>query len=167
MTVAFLDHLRFDLARHGVKAELITGGEAGLTLNLELQGTRHVFTRDQIALQAVGIGTLVTVELERQSQSQWIDFSLLVPNVGLDMGRSSRDLTVVAVRTTHLRGDQSYRFHELHGTSTLFWSAETSAAGGLYGLRVRASSRSPGLALPSSSGAQNSRARTHRSDACT
>ena len=101
MTVAFPENLRFDLARHGVKAELITGGEAGLTLNLELQGTRHAFTGDQIAVQAVGIGTLVTVELERQPQSHWIDFSLLVPTVVLDMGHSSRDLTVLAVRTTH------------------------------------------------------------------
>lgn len=143
MTVAFPENLRFDLARHGVKAELITGSEAGLTLNLELQGTRHAFTGDQIAVQAVGIGTLVTVELERQPQSHWIDFSLLVPTVVLDMGHSSRDLTVLAVRTTHhdkdspLRGGQSYRFYELVGTATLFWSAETFWASGIYHLRVQ------------------------------
>lgn len=65
MTGPLRDDLRFDLAGHGVRAELATGGEAGLVLNLELQGTRHVFARGQIALQALGIGTLVTVELER------------------------------------------------------------------------------------------------------
>jgi hypothetical protein len=143
MTAAFPDNLRFDLAGRGVKAELITGGEAGLTLTLELQGTGHVVTGEQIALQAVGIGTLVTVELERESESHWVDFSLLLPELVLDLEHSSKALTALAVRTTHhlevssRRDDQSYRFFELDGTATLFWSAETFLAGDLFDFRVQ------------------------------
>lgn len=144
MTGPLRDDLRFDLAGHGVRAELATGGEAGLVLNLELQGTRHVFARGQIALQALGIGTLVTVELERVVESHRTDFSLLLPSVRLDLEHSTQDLTVLAVQTTHddtrfppVRVIQTYQPFELAGTATLVWSAQTSCYGGLCDLRVR------------------------------
>jgi hypothetical protein len=140
----FPDNLRFDLAGHGVKAEVAAGGEVGLALNLELQGTRHAFARDQINVQTLGIGTLVTVEVEREPESHRIDFSLLLPSVGLDLGHSTQHLTVLAVQTTHddtrfppVRVVQSYQPFELAGTATLVWSAQTSEFGDLFDLRVQ------------------------------
>jgi hypothetical protein len=154
MTGPFRDDLRFDLAGRGVQLELLTGGEAGLALTLERQGTRRTFAGDQIALHALGIGTLVTVELERAPESHRIDFSVLLPSVDLHTWHSSQDLRVVAVRTTHddrqpdpeeLPGgvSQSYEVVELRGTVTLLWSASKRNPGELCHLWVKGASVVP------------------------
>lgn len=110
---------------------------------LDAAGTRHTFAREQIAMQWVNIGSLATVELERESHLRWIDFSLLVPITTMDLEHSSRDLTVLGVQATNrfagspAGGVQSYQLFELVGTVTLVWWAETFRTGDLYDLRVQ------------------------------
>jgi hypothetical protein len=148
MTGPFRDDLRFELADTGVQLELLTGSEAGLALTVELQGTRHAFARDQIALQALGIGTLVTVELERVVELHRTDFSVLLPSVDVHTWHSTQDLRVFAVRTTHDDRPpdpeeppggvfQSYEVFELRGTVTLLWSASKRNPGALCRLWVK------------------------------
>jgi hypothetical protein len=142
MTGIVPDNLHFELAGHVTKAKLATGGEAGLVLDLELRGKRHAFARDQIKVQALGIGTLVTVELERRSEDEWTDFSLLLPSVRLGLTHSTEEhVAAVAVRTTHhkhsVTAAQFYSVQELVGPATLVWSADTFPINGAFRLRVQ------------------------------
>lgn len=93
-------------------------------------------------MQALGIGTLLTVELEPRSKDGWTDFSLLLPSVRLGLTHSFEErVAAVAVRTRHhkpsLTVAQFYSVHQLVGPATLVWSADTFAINDDFLLRVR------------------------------
>jgi hypothetical protein len=152
MTGPFRDDLRFELAGTDVQLELLTGGEAGLALALELKGDRRRFGRDDITLRDLGIGTLVTVELEREAEKSHTDFSVVLPGVELYRTDNTEDLSVLAVRTVHDDGQpvdpttrvlQTYAVFRLGGSVTLLWSAEKRTVHELCHLWVKGVCRFP------------------------
>lgn len=125
---------RFDLSCPGVKVHCRTDRDAVQALELELQGTRHVFGGDRIESRNSEVGILHTVTLNARPHLPWVGFSLLLPHVGNDLGSNVDRVRVrtLAIRTrgpTNPDPDdpdppvipltgvaQSYEFLELVGT---------------------------------------------------
>lgn len=91
---------RFDLSCPGVKVQCRTDRDAVQALELELQGTRHVFGGDRIESRNSEVGILHTVTLNARPHLPWVGFSLLLPHVGDDLGSN---VDRVRVRTLAIR----------------------------------------------------------------
>jgi hypothetical protein len=125
MRGAIQDDLYFELGNDkGVRAELVTGGPAGLALDLDLAGWPHRrFVGDQIAVEPTAAGTLLTVVMGGGDDSRHT-FSLLIPSLRVDWRINNRQqVETLALRTNHEHGApvgvfQQYKLVELSGTAT-------------------------------------------------